>query len=249
MAKLIAMVMLGMLSLGSTSSWLPSRCSQGPAVELILRAERTEGASDAVMERTREIVERRIGALGASATVERQGQSHILVRLGRREDAGPVRALIGSAGRLEFRLVNMDVTPAQLHAGQAPIGSEVLPIAGEEPDGRIAVQRRRLIDGRMIVDARTEYDEQGQPTVIVRFDEAGSRRFARATADNVGAQFAIVLDNVVLSAPVIREPILGGEAQISGSFTVEAANQLAISLRSGPLPIDLVVVEERVPER
>jgi preprotein translocase subunit SecD len=101
----------------------------------------------------------------------------------------------------------------------------------------------------MIVDAQPGLDPAGQSIVNLRFDEAGSRRFARTTRENVGRPFAIALDDVVVSAPNINEPILGGEAQIGGGFTVQSANELAIALRSGALPFDLVVVEERVLKR
>ena len=111
--------------------------------------------------------------------------------------------------------------------------------------GRIA--RPAPGDGHRRPDrqAQQDFDENGLPAVTIRFDGAGSQAFARVTQENVGKQFAIILDNVVLSAPVIREPILGGNAQISGSFTVQTANDLAISLRSGRLPVELHVVEER----
>jgi preprotein translocase subunit SecD len=247
MLKPIMALMLGMLSLGSVASWLPPGCVRADEVQLLLEAERTDAASDEAMERTREIIERRIAALGGpGATVARQGANRIVVRLGRREDAEQVKLLAARPGRLEFRLVDENVTSEQVESGRAPPLSQILPTAEGGPDGRVAVQRRAIVTGRMIADARADFDEMGLPAVTIRFDATGTRRFARATQENVGRHFAIVLDDVVLSAPVINEPILGGTAQISGSFTVETANQLAIALRSGPLPIRLVVVEERV---
>jgi preprotein translocase subunit SecD len=131
-----------------------------------------------------------------------------------------------------------------LQAGQAPIGSVILPTA---EGARIAVQRRAMISGDQIANATQGFDQQdGTPNVIITFDATGGRRFARVTQENVGRPFAIILDNVVISYPVIREPILGGQATISGGgFTVQTANELAISLRSGRLPVELRVVEER----
>jgi preprotein translocase subunit SecD len=103
-----------------------------------------------------------------------------------------------------------------------------------------------MVTGDRITDASQGFDPQGgAPVVNIRFDNPGSLSFGRATQTNVGKPFAIVLDNVVISAPRINEPILGGQAQISGGFTVESANELAISLRSGRLPVELTVVEER----
>jgi preprotein translocase subunit SecD len=197
------------------------------------------------MDRAREVVERRIRAFGSSrATVARQGRGRILVTLGNRADAAQAKELIGRAGRLEFRLVDTSATPEQLAAGRAPPGSEIL-----YADGGVhgmAIESRRIVTASMIVDAQTEVDAAGRPCVVVRFDAAGSRRFARATRENVGGRLAIILDDAVVAAPVINEPILGGYAQISGGFTEETAKELAIALRSGPLPIDLVVIEERV---
>jgi preprotein translocase subunit SecD len=141
-------------------------------------------------------------------------------------------------------MVCNNITEEQLQAGRAPIGSQILPMT---EGGRICVERRAIINGDMISDARQAFDQtDGTPNVVLSFNQTGSLRFARATQENVGRPFAIILDNIVLSAPNIREPILGGTASISGGgFTVESANQLAISLKSGRLPVELHVVDER----
>jgi preprotein translocase subunit SecD len=103
-----------------------------------------------------------------------------------------------------------------------------------------------VVPGENLVDAQPGFDQRtNEPIISFRFDQSGARRFGRFTQDNVGRPFAIVLDDKVLSAPVIREPILGGSGQISGSFTVESANTLAVQLRSGALPVKLTIVEER----
>lgn len=110
----------------------------------------------------------------------------------------------------------------------------------------IAVKRQVMVSGDELTDAQQSYDQQNnQPIVNIRFNGSGGRKFARVTTENVNKPFAIILDGKVLSAPNINEPILGGSAQISGSFTVQSANQLAIALRSGKLPVKLTVVEER----
>src|SRR5581483_3300429 len=102
------------------------------------------------------------------------------------------------------------------------------------------------VSGADLTDAQAGFDQRtGEPVVNFRFDTAGARRFAQVTQENVGRPFAIVLDNKVISAPVIREPILGGSGQISGSFTVQQANDLAILLRAGALPAPLTVIEQR----
>ena len=131
---------------------------------------------------------------------------------------------------------------SQAFAAQAPAGSQILPL---QEGGKIAVKRRVMVSGDELNDARQDFDPQsGNPVVSIRFNNAGGRKFGRVTAENVGKPFAIILDNVVISAPNINEPILGGSAQISGNFTVESGNELAISLRSGKLPVALKVIEE-----
>jgi preprotein translocase subunit SecD len=119
----------------------------------------------------------------------------------------------------------------------------VLPMA--DGTGAIAVKRRLMVSGDQLVDAKQSFDQDGRPVVSITFNTSGARRFGRTTQENVGKPFAIILDNKVLSAPNINEPILGGQAQISGGFTVESANTLAISLASGQLKVKLNVIEER----
>ena len=114
-----------------------------------------------------------------------------------------------------------------------------------EGGGNIAVKRRVMVSGDQLMDAKQSFDQDGRAVVRSRFNTAGARRFGRVTQENVNKPFAIILDDKVLSAPNINEPILGGQAQISGSFTVESANQLAVSLASGKLPVKLNVIEER----
>jgi len=114
-----------------------------------------------------------------------------------------------------------------------------------EGGGNIAVKRRVMVSGDQLIDAKQSFDQDGRAVVSISFNTAGARRFGRVTQENVNKPFAIILDDKVLSAPNINEPILGGQAQISGNFTVETANQLAVSLASGKLPVKLNVIEER----
>lgn len=202
-------------------------------------------AVDNAMEVARDIIDRRINALGTlDPTIIRQGGNRIVVQVPGMQDPEALKRLIGRTARLEFRMVTEGVTQEQLAAGRAPIGSQILPTS---EGARIAVDRRAMISGDQIADARQDYDQQdGTPNVVITFDSTGGRRFARVTQENVGKPFAIILDGVVISYPVIREPILGGQATISGGgFTVQTANELAISLRSGRIPVELAVVEER----
>jgi len=200
-------------------------------------------AIDEAMTTAREVIDRRINALGTlEPTIIRQGAERILVQVPGVQDPEQVKALIGRTARLEFKLLAENVTQEQLESGRAPVGTQILPT---RDGGRIAVQRRAIITGDQIVRAQQSFNETQEPDVSIAFDSAGGSRFAKVTRENVGKPFAIILDNVVLSAPRINEPILGGQASIAGGFTVEEANDLAISLRSGSLPVELTVIDER----
>src|SRR3546814_2752789 len=139
-----------------------------------------------------------------------------------------------------------NAAPSELVKGNAPIGDEIVPYPGN-PMGIpvIAVKRAAIIEGGQLVDARQSYEPQtNAPIVDITFNSEGGRRFARVTRENTGKQFAMILDNQVISAPSTNEPIMGGKAMISGSFTVESANELAIALRSGTLPVPLKTGKE-----
>ncbi|WP_375285715.1 protein translocase subunit SecD [Sphingomonas sp.] len=204
-------------------------------------------AIDTAMGDATEVVRRRIDELGTrEPTIVRQGASRIVVQVPGLQNPQALKDLLGKTAKLEFKLVDTTASPQQLASKQAPIGSQILAYPGN-PMGvpLIAVKRQVIISGDQLTDARQEFSQQdNQPQVAITFNGEGGRRFARVTQENTGKPFAIILDNQVISAPNINEPILGGRAQISGSFTVDSANQLAIALRSGKLPVDLKVVEE-----
>jgi preprotein translocase subunit SecD len=193
----------------------------------------------------RDVVRRRIDPQGTrETTVINQGEQRILVQVPGVQDPEALKALIGQTARLEFKLVDLTADPNLVQQGRAPAGSQVLPMA--DGSGFIAVKRRVMVSGDQLTDAKQAFDQtNGSPIVSITFNSAGARRFGRVTQENVGKPFAIILDDKVLSAPNINEPILGGQAQIMGGFTVESANALAISLASGKLPVKLNVMEER----
>src|SRR5262249_29546548 len=147
-------------------------------------------------------------------TVINQGDRRIFVQVPGVEDPEALKQLIGQTARLEFKLVDLNADPAQVAAGIAPPGSQVLPMA--DGNGAIAVQRRTIVSGEQLVRAKQGFDENGRPSIDFTFNAAGSRRFGRVTQENVGKPFAIILDNKVLSAPTIQTPILGGQGQITG---------------------------------
>jgi preprotein translocase subunit SecD len=190
-----------------------------------------------------EIVRRRVDETGTrEPLIQRQGEDRIVLQLPGIDDPERVKRLLGQTAKLSFRFVDETVGPQDLAQGRVPAGIEVLPNA--DRGGLIAVQRRVMVSGDTLVDSQPSF-QNGQPVVSFRFDSIGARRFADATRDNVGRAFAIVLDDRVISAPVIREPILGGSGVISGSFTTQSASDLALLLRAGALPAPLTVLEER----
>ncbi len=200
------------------------------------------------VEQSIQIIERRVNELGTvEPSIQRQGIDRILVQVPGLQDPARLKKLIGETAKLTFRLVDMSTDAQQAaQTGRVPPDSELL---YEEQNGQqipILVENRVMVSGESLNDAQPGFDQRtGEPIVTFRFDTSGGRRFARVTQENVGRPFAIVLDNNVISAPVIREPILGGSGQISGNFTVESANDLAILLRAGALPAPLTIIEER----
>jgi preprotein translocase subunit SecD len=205
----------------------------------------------AVTERVRQtvdqsiqIVERRVNELGlVEPTIQREGTDRILVQVPGLQDPSRLKEILGKTAKLDFRMVDVSMTPEQAEQAH-PADSEIL--AGETPGTKYLIEKRVLVSGGDLVDAQPGFDQRtNEPVVNFRFNSAGARKFAEVTQANVGKPFAIVLDNKVISAPVIREPILGGSGQISGSFTVQSANDLAILLRAGALPAPLTIIEER----
>jgi SecD/SecF fusion protein len=201
-----------------------------------LRAKATSAVEQSI-----EIVRRRIDETGvAEALIARQGQSRILVTLPGIEDPNRIKELLGRTARMTFHLVDENAALAAV----PPPG--VMILQGERPGERYAVRRRVEVDGANLTNARAGQDSRtGEWVVNFQFDSVGTRRFAQITRENVGRPFAVVLDDKVITAPVIREPITGGQGQISGSFNAQSANDLAVLLRAGALPAPLTVVEER----
>src|SRR4051812_40921238 len=198
------------------------------------------------IEQSIQIVERRINELGTvEPVIQRQGTDRILVQVPGLQDPTELKNLLGRTAKMEFRMVDTTVSPEQALQGRVPPDSEVLQSASS-PNQPYVVKKQVLVSGGDLSDAQTGFDQRSnEPIVSFRFNSAGSRKFAQATTENVGQPFAIVLDNKVISAPVIREPITAGSGQISGNFTVQSANELALLLRAGALPAPLTVIEER----
>ena len=206
---------------------------------------------DQIVAQSIEIIRRRVDEFGTNEPyIQRLGENRIQVQVPGATDSERIKSVISQTARLSFRMVDTTTTPAEARAaGRIPAGSEILQSADKSDAlaGRpteYVVQRRALVGGDNLVDAQAAF-QNGEAVVSFRFDSSGARRFADATRANVGRPFAIVLDDKVISAPVIREPILGGSGIISGSFNTESARDLALLLRAGALPAPLTVLEER----
>ena len=201
--------------------------------------------SEAV-DRSIEIVRKRVDETGTrEPIIQRQGDNRILLQIPGLHDPSHVKELLGRTAKMTFRLVDEDAPEIMdRKKGIAPVGS--MYVKSSESGKYIAVKKQVLVSGETLVDARLEYDEYSRPQVSFKFNKIGAKRFGEATRDNVNKRFAIVLDDQVISAPVIREPIMGGSGRISSDhFSAEEANDLALLLRAGALPAPLNVVEER----
>ncbi|MGI4954319.1 MAG: protein translocase subunit SecD [Janthinobacterium lividum] len=217
--------------------------AEGSDISLTIPPAALRDRANAAVIQSIEIVRRRIDETGVlDPQITRQGDARIVVQLPGVEDPNRIKALIGKTARMTFRL--LDET-ANL-AGAPPPGVDFLPVEGQ-PGVREPVRRRTEVDGANLTDARPGQDSQrgGGWVVNFTFDSVGARRFADVSTANVGKRFAIVLDDRVISAPVINQAITGGRGQISGNFNAQSANDLSVLLRAGALPAPLTVVEER----
>ena len=188
-----------------------------------------------------EILRRRIDELGTKEpTIQRQGKSRIIIQVPGLDDPNRLKDLLGTTAKLTFHLMDPRSNIDNVSR------SSIVLYSRDNIDIPYIVEKRSIISGENLIDAQPGFDPQtNQPIVNFRFDSQGARKFGKVTSDNVGKPFAIVLDSEVISAPIINEPILGGSGMISGGFSVQEANDLAILLRSGALPAPLIILEER----
>lgn len=216
--------------------------------------QRTNSALSAAIE----IIRKRIDSVGTTEpNIVRQGRDRILIQVPGFDDTNRLKQLIGKTARLSFHEVHPSLSGEEALATRVPLGYVVYPSGDpDEPGVSYVVRERPVVRGEDLVDAQPSFDSRNnEPIISFRFNQKGARGFGDFTIKNVGNPFAIVLDNglddagkrdiIVLSAPVIREPILGGSGQISGGFSVEEANDLAVQVRSGALPTTLTAIEER----
>lgn len=232
--------------LGSTGQRSLDIAANGNLIRLTL-------SDDAMLEKVRqavqqsiEIISRRVNELGTvEPLIQRQGNDRILVQVPGLQDPSRLKELLGKTAKLDFRMVDTGNSVEDALKGRVPPEDDLL-YSASTPKQPYLIEKRVVVSGADLTDAQPGFDQRtNEPIVSFRFNNSGSIKFARATQENVGKPFAIVLDNEVISAPVIREPITGGSGQISGSFTVQSANDLAILLRAGALPAPLTIIEER----
>jgi preprotein translocase subunit SecD len=213
-----------------------------------IRIELVEAAMKATeakaVDQSIEILRRRIDALGTKEpTIVRQGVDRIMIQVPGLSDPERLKNVVGQTAKLTFQMVDDSISPAEAANGRLPPGSVIAP--GDDRAPFYVLKKRALVTGEMLTDAQQSFESQtGQPMVTFRFNGQGAKRFGDATARNLGKQFAIVLDGKVISAPVIQSVITGGSGQITGNFTVEGANDLAILLRAGALPATLKVEQQ-----
>lgn len=201
-----------------------------------------QATDERTMQQSLEIIRRRIDEVGTrEPTIQRQGADRILIQVPGIGSAAELKAIIGTTAQLTFN----PVVNRGANENAAPgLGNSLLPDA-EAPGVFYIIETAPVVTGEQLVDAQPSFDQNGRPAVSFRFDTTGARKFGTYTAENIGAPFAIVLDDEVISAPTIQSAIPGGSGIITGNFTVEESTNLAVLLRAGALPAGLTFVEER----
>jgi len=219
--------------------------SKGGVIHLALSEKAVAERRQSVVEQSIEIIRRRIDETGTrEPTIQRQGEDRILVQLPGIKDPERIKKLLGETAKLTLHLVDTTTSLAAAKEGRIPPGSMLLPAKDAAGAGAYVVRKRVVVSGERLIDAQPTLSN-GRPVVSFRFDTVGAKKFGNVTRNNVGKQLAVVLDGQVISAPVIREPILGGNGIITGNFTIKETQDLALLLRAGALPAPLTIFEER----
>jgi preprotein translocase subunit SecD len=235
-------------------SLVPAGGKGGTELSYKLDDQRVQRIMENALEQALETIRNRIDQFGvAEPTIQRQGSRNIVVELPGIKDPARAIQLIGKTARLEFRLVDDQHSVEEALKGRLPEGDELLyerkvnKQTGEVTRTPYLSRKQVLLTGDALTNAEVRIGSQfNEPYVSIEFDREGARRFERITSENVGKRLAIVLDNTIYSAPVIRERIGGGQAQITGSFTIEEARDLAIVLRAGALPAPVRIEYESI---
>ena len=209
--------------------------------------EAVQARNTRTVQQSMEIIRLRVDELGTTEpTIQRQGDTRILVQVPGLDDPERLKNLLGQTAKLSFHLVDQNTSGYEVANGaRVPAGTMLL-YTDTEPAIPYLVRRRAMVSGEDLVEASIGFDQQtNAPEVYFRFNALGGKKFGEVTKANVGRPFAIVLDKKVISAPVIQTAILGGSGRITGNFSVQEANDLAILLRAGALPAPMQILEER----
>jgi preprotein translocase subunit SecD len=214
----------------------------GDIITVTLSEGEKQATDERTMQQSLEIIRRRIDEVGTrEPTIQRQGSDRILIQVPGIGSAAELKAIIGTTAQLTFNPV---VNRGADENASPGLGNSLLPDA-EAPGVFYIIETAPVVTGEELVDAQPSFDQNGRPAVSFRFDTTGARKFGTYTAENIGAPFAIVLDDEVISAPTIQSAIPGGSGIITGNFSVEESTNLAVLLRAGALPAGLIFVEER----
>lgn len=226
---------------GAGSTDLEVRAEDNVIIVTLSEAE-TQATDERTMQQSLEIIRRRIDEVGTrEPTIQRQGSDRILIQVPGLGSAQELKDIIGTTAQLTFQPVVGRAASADDSAG---VGNEILPSLDDEGVFYI-LEQAPVVTGEELTNAQPSFDQNGRPAVSFTFDATGARKFGDYTAQNIGSPFAIVLDDEVISAPVIQSHIPGGSGIITGNFTVEESTQLAVLLRAGALPAGLDFLEER----
>ncbi|MCH9754156.1 MAG: protein translocase subunit SecD [Alphaproteobacteria bacterium] len=217
----------------------------GQTVHIYYSDQKLSELKKKVLEQTREIIRYRIDETGTKEpSIQQQGDLGILLQVPGLDDPSQIKRVLGKTAKLNFHLIDEDASLSQALKGFVPSSSKLL--KGDDNNTLYIVKRKSVVGGDMLTDAKFSNNENGQPAVSFTFNTIGAKLFAEVTRTNRNKRLAIVLDNKVLSAPVINEPILSGSGIITGSFSVASANELALLLRAGSLPAPVQIAEEKI---
>lgn len=221
--------------------------TQEQTFELRVTPEAVAARNTRTLQQSIEIIRRRVDELGTTEpTIQRQGDQRILVQVPGLDDPERLKALLGQTAKLNFHLVDQSMSAYEVVEGKRPPAGARVYYTDTDPALPYLIRRRAMVSGERLVDASVGFDPQtNAPEVNFRFDAVGGKKFGEVTQKNIGRPFAIVLDEKIISAPIIQSAILGGAGRITGNFTVQEANDLAILLRAGALPAPMSILEER----
>ncbi len=215
-------------------------------LRIVFAPQAAEAAAAQAVQQSIEIIRRRVDPDGTKEmSLSRQGATRIVLQVPGEDDPESLKRLIGQTAKLTFQMVDETVPMEEAVAGRVPPSSILLPQPDRPDEPFVLVKRRVLVSGESLSSANLSFDEQNRPAVAFRFNGEGARRFGDATTRNIGKRFAIILDDRIISAPVIQSAITGGSGQITGNFTTESATELANLLEGGALPAPLSVIEQR----